>query len=862
MLSKSEGTVRSKPAKMIENSLYHYVQTHKRILAQKISKKIDCSAESSSSRDAIYIRLPLPEHALLCSHDTWQLHEQHLTIDKHMHHELTVFSSSHFTQKYTNTTHEHQQAIVHVYFDRQGNMKSTIHIHVKDINVGSDLGCTHTFIENKAAIMAQAELCQMVLLAIIREKARYFISLSKEHIEVDWQLSTLNERIITACPNKKLAIIQQAIATSEKHIETLERLILNSDSDMEHAIYEGKKSCVTRVCEELKRQYALPVSVIGASGATMTEEEFTGAVVVASQPSRPPLNAYKVAKKELTDAIDRYLITTADDDIVVIFKRLESIFDHFLQFELSFNNKDIPSFLATQRARLPAKNRHDFFLTMCIHGPLEHVTTIYPHMLLNLDMMHVFSDLHETIIQNDVPMENIIRVVDFMYEHSTEYQAYLIMERYKFFQNNNSFGHMVSPLIMAFTTDNYLAFQMYLRQGKSPNAIHMIEDNIGLNALQTLVLLSRKLYEKMSPITINRYIGMLFEYGAQLTTSVFREEHLGYAVEFAQLMKEQKTMSNAVTHLHAVYLGSGAKMSGKTAQRDTCPSGNVETLKKVQQIPTILQLVATICFDQRFYPSIIESIASYADYKMCLNATLRFLIEARFTRVSVTAMEGGLRCFKDMPEFEQWWSRRELPCRMLTTFQLMYIFDDSIIINEHVNKDDILLKFHLLLTRVHTLYGLLTAEEKEQVVKELKKDAIKSELEKKDLTTRLIAFEAVLFTLTLISTPTKADLLSLVNSSINVFELTMEQKNKDDPMYLNLCNIHLDKLKSIISGFPREMQAEISTSHLFVKFAAKANKYVASPIESCSMFRSPDKTLGLSGTKTTFDSTRNAASKR
>ena len=83
----------------------------------------------------------------------------------------------------------------------------------------------------------------------------------------------------------------------------------------------------------------------------------------------------------------------------------------------------------------------------------------------------------------------------------------------------------------------------------------------------------------------------------------------------------------------------------------------------------------------------------------------------------------------------------------------------------------------------------------------------------------MIAYEALLLTLTLIPMPTKADYLSLVNVSIKLFDLTLTKNEIRGSAYATeLAKMQFAKLMCIMSNMSKDALDAIYGSQVYIKF--------------------------------------------
>ena len=734
---------------------------------------------------------------------------------------------------------------MHVYFERQGNIHSGIFTRVTDIVTGQDLGGTHTFSVKEASIMEQVTSCQTKLLGMIEKQMSYFKRLSAQCHEIDHDLALSNQQLFTASTDEKNSIILTSIRISENYVALLDELTLHSNYPLERSIYIGKKSYLKQLIHRLQNRLteAESSSLLSSSMVLPDEKtEWNDSLILV-----PPLSVLKKTrcedkKQELSNMIDLFLATSETDSKVTYLAGWRQIDDGFLELELTYAPKHVQDFITAQRARLPAVDLYHFFLMLCKTAPIDHVGQIYPSVVCKIDMMNLFAEIHQKIMSKDEAMENLIQVADFLYEHSTDYQAYMLVKMRTFCQCNESLVHLISPLILSCTTNNFPVFQMYLRQGCSIHSAHMFEGDIALNALQVIVLLSNTLIEQMSITTLKCYVSSLFEHGAKLITPVLLDAHTNHLIplnttkdisDLVKMVKDKHRDGRVVESSRRLEKGRNAgiherkhhpSIAKSLSKHQVILSCNRETLQRVSQIPDILQLSVILGLHQTYHHEIIEQIASYADLKPCLNAMLILLNQGCFIRLLSTYHEGKITCFKATEEMSAYIDEcQKGPHDRFNTFQFVYGFNNSEL-PEQLNKDDIMLKLHYLIQRFQALYFPLPDKSKRELIKELKSEAIKAQLDKKDHISRLVAMEAVFLALTCIAEPTPDDFLQVVKISILSLKLSLEFVDITNNGYVDLCGILYDKLGRLIDNMPIDTQQKILPLRDFIWLKNIANQ--------------------------------------
>ena len=843
MLAKSEPRKIAHSA-FTENSLYHYSNDNQRLLSSSLHLNIESSSLAHHTREAIYIRLPRP--TTLSTRETWQLNEQHLTIDRYINHHVTVFSPSHFTQIYLNKAQNNKQATVHVYFDHQGQIKPQIHTKVIDTSSENDQTVAHDFVENQDFIMEQAQLCQKTLMTILREKANNFIELTKKSWQTNHQLALDNDHIFTAASDViKTQAIQHATVTSQLYLDQLNQLMRYSDTSLDYTQYQNIHHYITMVFARLQQWHIKPTTT--APSDHLHEEEI--AIIPLDSPLKPMvISTCTHEKNQLIARIDQLLLTTRTDNLIAYFEHLETIQYDLLSLELSYPREKVQHFIATQRTRLPREDLHTFFLNLCLTGELEKIQLLYPYIRFKTDMMPIFAHLIDAIMHKNTqaPMESLIQVTDFFYEHSTEYNAYLIIENSKFFQSSTTLGHIISLLILACTTDNFPAFQMHLRQGRSPNAVHLFEKSIALNALQSILFLYPTLTTSCLKTTpIHRYIEALFKYGAHLNTSKLYDAHTSCAVKFDDLMETEHSLTNMVSHIHAVHKATSAAVSPVSSKKRTAHLPHQSTpLRSVSQVLNAKQGADSSANDElldrlsnasnlltfsltslSLPDDLVTHLATHASLKTSLNALFATLYHLTFIKINAIGMTGGLHVFPTKTHaVDYMYTLENLPYTNSATFKLLFIINDR----SDLHPDEqhrLLLKTEHAYNRFKTLYLQLTVTEKRALIRELQEELIRKKLANEPFIEQIVVAEAIFLALTLIPDPCVKDYVSLCSAAIHVMRIRLEHYN--NPKEANhLCN----KLDTLLKILPLNTQTAIIQSQPFITLHQQLQRELPLPM--------------------------------
>ena len=247
-----------------------------------------------------------------------------------------------------------------------------------------------------------------------------------------------------------------------------------------------------------------------------------------------------------------------------------------------------------------------------------------------------------------------------------------------------------------------------------------------------------------------------------------------------------------------------------------------------------MQLSVTLGLNQTYHHEVIGQIASYSDLKVCLNAMIAFLNTGHFTRLLSTYHEGKITFFKTEEEMAAYISEcQEHFNPHFKTFQFVYSFHKGTL-PELINKEDIMLKLEYLTRRFEALYLPLSDESKRAVIKELKAEAIKTQLAKQNHTDRFVAVEAVLLALTYISEPSTDDFIQLVKLSIMSLKISLEPLDKNSMGY-SLCGHLLNKINRLSQNMPEDAQEAIRALKEYIELGRMVSEH--QPIPQISFFR-------------------------
>ena len=721
MIEKSEAT----SVTLVENSLYHYM----------ITQNIPERNNSRGLREAIYINLPKIENKKLCATD-WKLTEQHLTIDRFINHTLPFLSSSHFTQTYNCISQPNQNAIVHIHFDRQGNIHDSIFIRVKNLETKCDIHKGYTFDIDQNLVMEQAKLCQQKVFEFIKRQRSYFQDLSKQCNTIDYRLSLSNQQFFEAAPNQKHPILVESIQLSQEYLQLLEKMVLHGNSNLEYSVYVSKKSYISSLINQLnkvlesvktvkksKKKIAQPVEEL-ISELSIEEVKTDAAVTIES-----PIIAQQ---RILSEQIDLLLVTSATENIVQYLALINAIHENLLELELIYNKKLIQTFIKEQRARLPEIDLYNFFLNLCKTGNIAAISQAYPYVLCKIDMLMLFAKIHALILRKDSFTEQLIQTADFLHENSTEYQAYILIQQVNFKEVDPKQGTLMSPLICSFATNNLPAFEMYLRQGRSIHEPHTYMNGIAFNAIQSIINFARLYKDEAS---LPHYINLLFKAGAKFETPKLPNENESFSKkiksseELSKFLGFMKTNCEFDTDkkISSIDISKNKmkKMKANSTSRidqDANPQDNY-ALQKIQNKKNILEALILVGMLINYPVTVFKSISAYSDLKTCLMAiTNNFNNKSMFIRIMSPYHTGKITFFK-----EQSGKMNDYITKCLNdidhsykTFQFVYAATSLLDNSPEFSKRNLELKINCLIQHFDDRYKTISNQEKRVLVQELK----------------------------------------------------------------------------------------------------------------------------------------------
>ncbi|HEV2523548.1 MAG TPA: hypothetical protein VGU44_00255 [Gammaproteobacteria bacterium] len=144
-------------------------------------------------------------------------------------------------------------------------------------------------------------------------------------------------------------------------------------------------------------------------------------------------------------------------------------------------------------------------------GDVVRVIQLYPHVQSE-NLTPIFCDfvVNQLVISKEEKVKNLIRIADYFYQNSHCYREEI-----------SAFNHVVTPicnnikcsvLFMAFLQKNYLAFELLLTQGFSPNGIGLVwEDETIASIINTVVYFMGRNLASYNDV---RYIEKLLNLGA------------------------------------------------------------------------------------------------------------------------------------------------------------------------------------------------------------------------------------------------------------------------------------------------------------------------------------------------------------
>ena len=818
MIEKSE----AKSIILVENSLYHYVST------QNIPER----NKSKGMREAIYINLPKIENKKLCVAD-WQLTEQHLTIDRFINHSLPFLSSSHFTQTYSCISQPNQNAIVHIHFDRQGNIHESIFIRVKNLETKCYINEEHTFTINPEFVMEQAKLCQQKVFEFIEKQRSYFKDLSKQCNTIDYQLSLSNQQFFEAEPNQKHPILVDSIQLSQEYFQLLEKMVLHSNSNFEYSVYVSKKSYIYNLINQLnkvlgsvkpvkksKQKIAQPIEELTLE--LSSEEVKTDTAITIESP-------LITQQRILSEQIDLLLTTSTTENIVQYLTLINAINENLLELELIYSKKIIQTFIKEQRARLPAIDLHNFFLNLCKTGNIAEISQAYQYVLCKIDMLSLFAQMHELILKQDSFTEKLIQAADFFYDNSTEYQAYILIEQIKFKEIKER--HCVSPLICAFIANNLHAFKMHLRQGRSIHLAHTYIGEIAFNALQSIIICSSSFVNETS---LTHYINLLFEAKAKFETPQLpsQEASLSKKIEspeelsqFVSFMKthgkfgqDDKISSIDIkkTSMKKIKATPGKSNSPNVSSQDYA------SLQKFQNKKNILEALIFIGLFNNYSVAIFESILAYTDLKTCLIAITNTLNnQSIFMRLISTYNKAKITFFKESDELSTYITQCQDSINYdYKTLQFTYAAISKANQSPPINKEDLKLKIDCLINRFNELYQPLSNHEKRSLMQALKTDFIKAGIDGTPESDKLSILDALTISIASLPDITKEEVKLMIALTIKYCQIIIKLYLNDQIEYrtriLNELFIKITNLMISMKIDSKEASADIKAFHWLV----------------------------------------------